>query len=389
MFIRPLTPEDRFPARMNALIAFHGRMSDPEEERADSLLEKTEAWGAFDESGVLMASLTDYDYRIVLDGTDVTAGGIGEASTLPEFRGQGAMRALFEAFLPAARQRGEALSMLCPSSHSLYRKFGYEAVCTQNSYEMPSDALADYRFEGRAELLRPGDSAAEHTDLYNRFARSCNLAATRTEERQKNLLGGPFWQTRKFCYLLREKDRAVAYVLFADDRTPAGSTLAVWDLAYDGRIGFEAILGFLARFSLDYDRIELWTPSGVELLSLIRSPRQKEIKKRTLQNFMVRAVNVQRILEALKKPADAPFVLRVRDPLIPENDGTFRAEGSVVRKTEETPDMELSVAAFSQLAVGGTGLSEAILRPDVEVYGNRETLERVFVRKSLFNTENF
>ena len=389
MEIRPLRPEDRFAARMNATIAFHGRMSDPEEERADSLSDDTEAWGAFDGKGVLMASLTNYAYRTYFDGEEIETGGIGEAATFPEFRGQGAMRALFETFLPAARRRGEVLSMLCPSSHSLYRKFGYETVCTQSVYEMPLDALRDYRFGGRAELLEPGESVAEHTALYNRFARSCNLAAVRGEERQRNLLAGPYWQTRKFCYLLREGEEAVAYVQFADDRTPAGSTLAVWDLAYEGRRGFEAILGFLARFSLDYDLAELWMPSGVELFSLIRSPRQEEIKKRTRQNFMVRAVNVRRLLSLLKKPDGSSFVLRIRDPLIPENNGTFRVEGREVSETDGAPDMELSAAAFSQLAVGAAGLPEALLRPDVEIYDNHELLECVFVRKSLFNTENF
>ena len=389
MELRPLGPEDRFAARMNAMFAFHGRMDDLEEERAESLSDDAEAWGAFGDDGVLWASLTDYAFRAVIDGQDVPAGGIGEAATLPEYRERGAMRALLEAFLPAAHRNGEVLSTLCPSSHSFYRQFGYETVLTQSVYEMPVSALEDYRFDGTAELLEPGNPVTEHTALYSRFARSCNLAAVRGEERMKNLLSGPYWKTRKFCYLLRCGGEAAAYVQFADDRTPEGSTLAVWDMAFDGARGFEAVLGFLSRFDLDYDRAELWMPSGVELLSLIRSRRQGEIRKRTLQNFMVRAVSAKRLLEVLKKPAGASFVLRIRDPLIPENDGVFRVDGDTVRETDELPDLSLSAAAFSQLAVGGIGLNEALLRPDAELHGNRALLEQVFVRKSLFNNENF
>lgn len=389
MELRPLRPEDRFAARMNAMFAFHGRMDDLDEERTESLSDEAEAWGAFGDDGVLWASLTNYAFRAVIDGHDVLTGGIGEAATLPEYRGRGAMRMLLEAFLPAAHRNGEVLSTLCPSSHSFYRQFGYETVLTQSVYELPVSALKEYRFEGTAELLGPGDPVSEHTALYNRFARSSNLAAVRTEERMRNLLAGPYWKTRRFCYLLREDGEATAYVQFADDRTSEGSTLAVWDMAFNGARGFEAILGFLSRFDLDYDRAELWMPSGVELLSLIRSRRQGEIRKRTLQNFMVRAVSVKRLLEVLMKPEGVSFVLRIRDPIIPENDCAFRVEGDSVRKTDELPDLSLSVGAFSQLAVGGIGLTEALLRPDAELHGNRDVLERIFVRKSLFNNENY
>ena len=62
MQARRLLPGERFDARRNAMIAFHGRMSDPEEERRDSLRDDTETWGTFREDVTLMASLTDYPY---------------------------------------------------------------------------------------------------------------------------------------------------------------------------------------------------------------------------------------------------------------------------------------------------------------------------------------
>ena len=114
MTARRLKPEERFEARRNAMIAFHGRMSDPEEERAESLGETTEAWGTFREDGRLMASLTDYSYLTWFDGHAVKTGGVSEVAAFPEFRGQGAVRRLFEAFLPAAGENGEILSTLCP-----------------------------------------------------------------------------------------------------------------------------------------------------------------------------------------------------------------------------------------------------------------------------------
>ena len=384
-----LKPEDRFEARRNAMIAFHGRMDDPEEERGESLKEETEAWGTFREDGALMASLTDYPYLIWFDGHMVKSGGVSEAATFPEFRGQGAMRTLFEAFLPSAYRRGEVLSVLCPSSHELYRKFGYGTVCLQSVYTMKPAVLKGYRFEGTAELLEPGADTAEHTELYNRFARKCNLAAVRTEEDQRKHLGGSYYRSRQFCYLLRDGDEAPAYVQFADDRSPSGSILAVWDLAFEGYRGFEAILGFLSRFDLDYDAIELWLPSEIELLTLIRSSRSFEIKKRTRDNLMVRVINAAQVLSLMKKPSGAGFTVRVNDPVIPENNGVFRVDGNGMVSAGGEPDLDVSIEALSQMTAGAVSLREAELLPDVRVIRNRDILERVFVRKPIFNTENF
>ena len=389
MQARRLEAGERFEARRNAMIAFHGRMSDPEEERRDSLRDDTETWGTFREDGVLMASLTDYPCLTWFDGHRVKSGGVSEAATFPEFRGMGAMRTLFEAFLPAAYEKGELLSILCPSSHALYRKFGYGTVCPQNVYTMKPAVLGDYRFEGSAALLEPGDSVAAHTALYERFARRCNLPAARSEEEQRKHLGGSYYHSRRFCYLLREGEEDVAYVQFADDRSPSGSILAVWDLAFDGRRGFEAILGFLARFELDYDTVELWLPSEIELLTLIRSSRSFEIAKRTRDNLMVRVINARQILALLKKPADAVFTVRVRDPFIPENHGVFRVCGDTAVRSDGEADLDLSIEALSQMAAGAVSLAEAELCPEVAVLRNREVLERVFVRKPIFNTENF
>ena len=46
-------------------------------------------------------------------------------------------------------------------------------------------------------------------------------------------------------------------------------------------------------------------------------------------------------------------------------------------------DLDVDIRALGVLGVGAIGLEEAALREDVEILGNRETLERVFVRKPI------
>lgn len=52
-------------------------------------------------------------------------------------------------------------------------------------------------------------------------------------------------------------------------------------------------------------------------------------------------------------------------------------------------DMEVSIQAFSQLAVGAISLDEALLREDIAISAKKEKLRSLFRRKSIFINEHF
>lgn len=391
MEVHKLTPEERFEANLISTVAFHMRMEDPEKAKEESLKDTKEDWGAFSEDGRMMARIINHRFTVWLDGQLVPCGGIGAVSTLPEYRNTGAIRAIFEQLLPGAYRNGEILSALYPFSHAFYRKFGYETVRWKNEYEFEPAVLSGYRFDGTAELWKPGDQVTGYTELYNRFAAAYNLAACRDDAMMlRDHIKGEYYKDRKFCYMLREEGKPVAYLIFQDIRHDPAAVLSVEDLAWEGREGLYAILGFLARFTADYGTVRLFLPASLELLSVVRSPRAYDIRQTASQSYMVRAVNVHKLLEVMKKPDDCRFVIRVEDDMqIPENNGTWAVSGSSAEPTDETPDLTVSVQALGQMAAGCVSLSEALYRPDVTVSGNQEVLEKVFVRKPVLVEEHF
>ena len=391
MEVRRLREEEHFEADLISHVAFHMRMEDPEKTREESRKMTAEDWGAFSGDGRMMARIVNHRYDSWLDGKTVVNGGIGGVSTLPEYRNSGAIRRIFETLLPEARRRGEVISTLYPFSHAFYRKFGYETVCWRNDYEFEPGVLGEYRFGGTAELWKPDDPAAEYTALYNRFARGFNLAMRRDDRMMLDRhLKGEYYKDRKFGYLLREEGTPVAYLIFQDIRHDPAAILSVEDLAWDGRRGLNALLGFLGRFTADYGTIRLFLPSWLQLYSLIRSPRAYDIRQTVGQNYMIRAVNVQRMLEVIRKPEGAGFVIRVEgDGQIPENNGVWETEGDRAVPTDRAPDLTVSIQAFGQMAAGCVSLGEALYRPDVTVTGNGETLEKVFIRKPILVEEHF
>ena len=390
MEIRLLQGAERFDARLIATVAFHGRMEDPGKSRQEADRETDQHWGAFDDDGTLMAHMINNQYMSWLDGTLIRNGGIGAVSTLPEYRRTGAVREIFKALLPHAYADGEVISTLYPFSHAFYRKFGYETVCWKNIYEFsPAVLEKNYSFDGKAALWKQGDPAGEWTELYNGFASKYNLAVLRDGRLMEEHLKGEYYKDRKFCYLLREGGRAVASIIFQDVRHDPQAILDVQDLAWDGPEGFRAVLGFLARFSADYGTIRLFLPRDIELLSLVRTPLQYDIQKTAEQSYMIRVINAVKLLEAMKKPENCRFVIRVTDEIIPENNGTWEVTAEGVTPADEDPDLCVTEKALGQLASGAAGLPEAELRGDTVVYRNRETLEKTFVRKPILVEEHF
>lgn len=389
MEIRQLQGEERFQARLISTVAFHQRMEDPEKAKQESEKETDQDWGAFDEDGTLMAHIINNQFTSWLDGTLIRNGGIGAVSTLPEYRMDGAVKEIFRALLPHAYADGEVISTLYPFSHAFYRKFGYETVCWKNIYEFSPSVLKGYAFYGKVRLWKQGDPVQTWTELYNRCASGYNLAICRDERRMEEHLKGEYYKDRKFCYMLYEAEEPVAYLIFQDIRHDPQAVLDVRDLAWNGPRGFRAILGFLARFSADYGTIRLFLPREIELLSLIRSPLVYDIQKTSEQSYMIRVVNAVKALETMKKPAGCRFVIRVTDEMIPENNGIWAVTGEGVVPTEKEPDLIVSEKALGQLASGAVSLPEALYREDTVVLGNREMLERVFVRKPILVEDHF
>ena len=394
MIIRKLQGEERFDASLISGYCFHARIQDLEKEREKALLGMEDDWGAFTEDGTLMAHIIDTRFPFFVDGTVVCSGGIGAVSTLPEYRNQGAVRAVFRELLPAAYRDGEVISVLYPFNHGFYRKQGYETVVHQNVYTLKPAFLSSFRFDGTVTRWNPGESAAPFLEIYSSFARNYNLAMDRDEKCMlSHIKCDNLYLDRKFTYLLEKDGTGLSYVTFTDIRHDPQAVLRVDECAWTCREGFRAILAFLARFDADYGTVELPLPAGIDLLRILHSPQAYDVVKTSRQNAMVRVINAEKLLDVIHKPAACDFLIRVHDELIPENNGIWRVTSDGVISCEEDsipePDLDVSEKALAQLCVGAVNLDEAMLRDDVKVLHKERMLRGVFAEKKIYISEQF
>ncbi len=391
MNIKKIGKKELFDAYLISAYCFHMRVEDPEAERGKVEADEEENWAAFDDHGTMMARIINNRFTFYLDGQEVQAGGIGGVSTLPEYRDSGAVREMFKVLLPEAYRNGEVISTLYPFKHAFYRKAGYEVVTYMNEYTMAPAVLGGYRFSGRVKKWDQQEPVSDFLDIYNAFAPRYNMAAVRTEKTMlEHLKAEKPYMDRKFSYIFGQDDKNIAYMIFTDIRHDPGAVLQVDECAWTCRDGFYAILGFLARFEADYAEIRLPLPAGIDLLRIVQSPRAYDIQKATGQSFMVRVINVKRLLEVMKKPAGCSFTVKVTDDIIVQNNATYIVSDIGVSASDsDSADLEADVRALGQMAVGAVNFDEALLRRDVTVNGNEETLRSVFTEKKIFVGEHF
>lgn len=392
MKVRKITGSERFDAYLISAYCFHSRIDDIESKREEAENEDLEDWGMFTEDGTLTARIVNNKYDFVIDGAPVKAGGIGAVSTLPEFRGQGAIQKIFKELLPEAYRSGEVISALYPFNQAFYRKMGYEVVTYQSNYELSPELLSGYRFHGTVKRWTPGESIDEYLQLYNSFAKNYNLSMLRdTKSMMEHMKVDKLFQERKFSYLLNLSGENVAYVTFTDIRHDPAAILSVEECAWLNRDGFQAILAFLGRFGSDYGTIQLPLPYGIDLLRIIQTPRSYDLNKTCRHDYMLRVINVKKLLEAIKKPSDCDFIIKVMDEMILENNCVLHVNANSVSLEADTKatDITVSVQALAQLAAGCINLDEAMLRPDVEITAKEDMLRRVFTEKKIFVGEHF
>lgn len=392
MEIRPLNAKERGEGYKMFAFCFHVRTDKAEERAKEAEKETCEDWGAFTEDGVLAARIINNHYTYYLNGKPVQGGGIGAVSTLPEYRDRGAVRAIFKKLLNEAYRRGEVISALYPFNHAFYRKQGYETCVYKNVYTFPVSTLSDYRFSGECVMYREGSDISEYKALYDRFAFRYNMGISRTDEMMKEHLKVEVpLRDRRFTYLLSENGQALAYITFTDIYHDPMPILRVDECVWEEGKGLRAVLGFLARFTADYGTVELALPAGVELMNIIHSSDAYSVTKQSRQNFMVRAVNAEKLLGTVSVPAGRSFTVRVTgDRQIDENNRTFAVtENGVTESDASLPDLTVSVQALAQLCTGAMAPDSAALREDVQINGNSELLAAVFTRKTILCTEDF
>ena len=334
------------------------------------------------------SSMVIHDFDTWFDGHLVKTTGVGGVATLPEARGQGGIRDIFAALLPAWRENDVVFSTLYPFSHVFYRKFGYELVQRGHEYTIPMESLKGFRCEHPVEMVSDAESLK---DMYRAFGSKQNLCICRKDSQWDRVAKDPY-KARQYTYRIGD----VAYVTFkpVDPEGENGYTLRCLDVVYRDEAALRSLLGFLYALRAQYCEVTIKLPASVPLMHMI--PECYNAHLEVSANGMGRIVNVPRALELMRYPnRSGAFSVQVTDDSLPVNTGCYLvhfAGGQAVSVETiegcEDPDLTVSVQVLAQLVLGALTVDEALYLEGVQCV-DPAPLRDVFVRKDIYFTDGF
>ena len=363
-----------------------------EEERRE------EAWGLFDETGVMQSSFVTTTRKVLFEGHEIPISEVNMAASLPEGRGLGNVRALMREVLWDFKERGDVFAVLHPFSFAFYRKFGFDLVSENLSQKVPVEQLKNFRCVHQVRQLRCAEDMVVLKKLYRQYIADKNLANLQTdrdfEYKGNGDYGEPdFWSggKQRYTYIFSDEQGDHGYFRFVYEFGPEGpfvGDMRVTDFIYDSPAVFCSMLGFIygMRSKLINVRLELNDP--IDLSRMI--PECDKVSRSLSGHLMGRVLDVRKVLEMLKQPSgQGKYRIRVEDSFLPENTETLEVifddgQAVSVKSTEEAADLAVEVTTFTQLALGLYPFSQAVYRPGTVINGREDIFSVLFTKKVIF-----
>lgn len=305
----------------------------------------------FNDAGVSMSHAGLVTRQTRFAGKNITTLAVGGVGTAPEYRRNGCVRAMFETFLPQAREHGWVVSILHPFSFSYYRKFGYEKVSDHVLLSFPITAL-DFLPRNPELVPYTDDCAADLIDLYDRCTKNRNLTFQRP--------GANAFGHRKYLYY--ENGRAEGYIALElqnhyEINRMVSDNLHIYEMGYTSPKALRALLSFCRMFEGELDTVLIHDVGMLPEVDLLLK-HYTHTTYRTVPDIMARVLDTKAILEANTYPTEKGcFTVRVEDAYDSVR-GVYRVayEDGVgdVEQLSDTADFDLSapVAAFTRMVYG-------------------------------------
>lgn len=394
MIVRCIRP-DEYEA-VNALfsVAFH---TDPENGPARAEDGEVRHWGAFTEEGELMSSLSLTPFSVRFDGGAAPLAGVGAVQTLPPFRRRGGVAACFARALPELYDRGFSFAYLYPFSTVFYRRFGFESCVTRlacrlelSQLRLPADA-GSFRLAVKERPLGDDVRAVDRV-----WEARWNLEVLRDQGDYDWLEKLDPLRSREYLYVCYDPAGVPkGYAAFRTKEEPEGRDLICSRFRFADKAGFYGLLGVFRSLAADHRYAKFVLPSDPALPYLMGEWSLGAAEFRLQPGGMVRAIDARQVLLSAAYRGDGELKLRLRDPLIPANDGVFAlrfAGGRAlsVEPSEGEPDAVMEISSFSALIAGVCDFAGAASWMDgLEILNAAAPFDKVFYRKSMMISEYF
>jgi len=398
MEVRILKKEELLERNKITSVAFQYSYDLKVDENAQYPTDYQVDYGAFDDDGKMMACMEAIQHEIYFDGHIVKSAGIAGVASLPEYRHKKAVRRIFEAVFEDMKPKNQYISQLYPFSYEYYNKFGYETAYDKINLKFPIyllDECKGVERNNRCKLIEDNKNTVLR-EIYNKYASKRNGAYNRDDKLWNIKLSENIYGRRQYPYIYyNENNEPVGYFVFNQD----GDNFRILELCYDTPDDIKGILGFIKNFESQYENISFTNLPASEDFSLMFT-NQYDVERPLSFGGMTCIANAKKVFELMKYPTDSgSFSISVNDEFQECNKGIYYISYKDGKATDveqkgfgsSDADIDVSPIKLAKLVFGTDNLCSYRYKfmDGVKINKNIETLEKVFIKKSVYLSDHF
>lgn len=309
--------------------------------------------------GQAVAKVAMWRFGQWINGASIPMAGVSGVTASPHVARRGIVRRLLTESLHEAVERGEPIAALYPTTATLYRSVGFEMAGTWAKRALPASELWSGEVQGVSVEPVDPSAVAEDRAAYDRQAPGCNGWLDRPDlllHRHRHDLELLVDRQPVQVYRAVRAGRTLALGAFVT-RRPTSVPGRLYDLdateLWGDADGVRALTGAVAGLATACGELTTLLPRHV-LGALTDQPQHAHVVGEW--QWMLRLLDVRAAMTARPTPAFAGEVhLRVHDPLLAANDGTWvlRHEAGTLRlERGGRGDVEVAVTDLAALFTG-------------------------------------
>jgi predicted acetyltransferase len=315
------------------------------------------------DGGEIVGGTAALPFRLSVPGGSVACAGTSVVGVSPTHRRRGVLRAMMQAHLSGARERGDAVAALWASDEGIYGRFGYGRAAFAGEIALPreyGDFGASVEPSGRARLIEPDEAAELLPPIWDELARQRPGMILRSREWWEDRpladpSGHRYGAGPKRIVVLEDGGTPGGYAIYRHRFESDGGTTAAELVVVEAVGAKPAAVAAVWRYLLDVDWVATITasllPPDHPLFFLLAQPRR--MRYRMGDGLWLRLLDVGDALAARTYPQEGELVLELRDALCPWNEGRWLVGGGGAERTTALADLSLDVGALGAAYLGG------------------------------------
>jgi predicted acetyltransferase len=397
--VRPITSEELVAWTDVMHVAFHN--SRPPEPGADFRREVfgedySRTLSAFDGKRPV-ATYESFAAELTLPGgTCLLANAVTAVSVLPTYHRRGALTGMITQDLQAAKERGEAASILIAAEYPIYGRFGFGPATDHAAYRLET-AYAEFTHAARAgghiDLVEPRQLREIAPTIFDRLRRHYPGQIDRrpfTWDLRLRLRPTPWRadeQPPRCALYTSPNGEPEGYLLYTVQgewvhHVPSGK-LEIDELVTVSQDAYLALWRYMSEIDLVTEVTVEMRPVD-EPLTWVLANARKALRQTLRSDFLwVRPLDTSRMFETRRYASEERVVFEVDDPLGLAG-GRFALEGGPLgascTPTDAAADLRLGMSTLGAMSLGGISLEvlQAAGRIQEERAGALDRAERLF-----------